>query len=80
MENFREKVTFEASFYAESEKSFAVLVVKGDSNGDTWNTLEWFPKSLCSMSNRVVNKVTVTAPRWILKEKKIVDKITQVKK
>jgi|TARA_R110000782_G_scaffold225342_1_gene312263 hypothetical protein len=80
MENSNSMLTFEASFYAESDKSVAVLVVKGDINGETWSTLEWFPKSTCKFSDKAeFGKLEVTAPVWLLEFKKIEGKITIVK-
>lgn len=80
MENSNSMVTFEASFYSESDKSVAVLVVKGDINGETWNTLEWFPRSICEFGERKpYGKLEVTAPVWLLEFKKIRDKVTIVK-
>jgi hypothetical protein len=80
MENSNSMITFEASFYAESDKSVAVLVVKGDINGDSWSTLEWFPKSVCEFGDKSeYGKLRVTAPVWLLEFKKIRDKVTIVK-
>jgi hypothetical protein len=80
MENPNKSITFEASYYSESEKSVAVLVVKGDINGETWSTLEWFPKSICKFGERKpYGKLEVTAPTWLLEFKKIINKVTIVK-
>lgn len=71
--------TFEALFYAETISSIAVLCIKGDPKGDSWNTLEWFPRSICSFSEKEpYGKIKVTAPNWLLKTKKIHDKVTTV--
>ena len=74
-----DRLTFEASFYAESQNSICVFCVKGDPKGESWNTLGWFPKSICSFSDREpYGKIKVTAPKWLLDIKKLTDKVTLV--
>lgn len=74
-------VTFEASFYAETDNSIAVLCIKGDPEGNSWNTKEWFPKSSCVLGERSsYGKMNVTVPLWLLKIKKLEDKVTLAKK
>lgn len=71
--------TFEATFWSESDKSIAVLVIKGNSEGTMWNTLEWFPKKSCLFGEKgEYGRLNVTAPDWLLKIKGIQDKITVV--
>ncbi len=74
-------ITFECSFYAESDKSICVFCIKGDPKGETWNTIEWFPKTLCTYSKLTeLGRGTIEAPEWLLKKKNLLDKVTKVKK
>jgi hypothetical protein len=78
VQRHKEMVTFEASFHANSANSFAVLAIKGVSEG-SWNTKLWFPKLLCKYERIPLvrgNEVWVTAPKWILEASNVLEKVT----
>lgn len=77
-----ENITFEASFYADSKRtnSIAVLCIKGEGVG-CWNTKHWFPRNYCEFSEVLpYGNITVTAPKWLLEAKGLLNKVTQIKK
>ncbi len=70
--------TVQVSFHAESDKSYGVLVdLRFDEKGYNYaaSRLEWFPKSICSLEKKEVEgnrpEYFLTAPEWILKQKKV---------
>lgn len=72
-------VTFKASFYSEALKSISALCIEGVGK-DTWNTLKWFPKKLCTFSEpEPYGAMTITAPLWLLQDMKIDKKVTTIK-
>lgn len=73
-----EVITFEASFHAnqdtyhaKEDKNFGALVQE---IAGGWGKLVWFPKSICSYTRPPLvkgNFVHVTAPKWLLEDRKI---------
>lgn len=77
----KKMITFEASFYAESEKSIAALYQKGNPEGTAWMSKEWFPKKICTFSPvRPYGRFEISAPKWYLEKLKIIDLITVYEK
>lgn len=74
-----ELVTFEASYRCESEKSISALYQKTSPDGSSWMSAEWFPKKICTFSERKpYGRFNITAPLWLLKRMKIEDLVTRV--
>lgn len=73
-------VVFYAMHHADSPAtdSFCCLVDKGDSGG--YSNKQWFGNKYCSYkkSESFGNVIEVSAPRWVLEKKGIVDLITKV--
>lgn len=76
------EVAFKVSPYAESKNSMAFLCIEGVEAG-SWNTLKWFPKSLCKVDNTTIltskGYAILTAPVWMLQKMGIHKKVTIVK-
>lgn len=76
----KEMITFEASHYADAEKSIAALYIKGNKEGTAWNSKAWFPRSICTFSElRPYGRFNITAPKWFLEKLEILNKLTIVK-
>lgn len=66
------------SNHAESNNSYGVLVdliIISEENHYSASRLEWFPKSICTLEKVEVKnhlpEYYLTAPEWILKQKKV---------
>lgn len=64
--------------HADSDKSFGLLVdviIDPETGGYSASRLEWFPKSLCSLEKVEIEghlpEYYLTAPEWLLKQKKV---------
>lgn len=74
----KEMITFNASHWADAENSVAALVIPMANDG--WHSKEWFPKKICTFSEiRPYGRFEITAPRWLLEKKKIINNIRIVK-
>jgi hypothetical protein len=72
-----ENIRVQVSLWSETEKSYCCIVdlrfnEKGEYTGGS--RTEWFPKSLCSLEkidNGRIPDYFLTAPEWLLIEKKV---------
>ncbi|QHB38467.1 hypothetical protein lotta81_gp009 [Flavobacterium phage vB_FspM_lotta8-1] len=74
----KENITFEASHWADAEKSVKALVQK-HIGGKGFSRAFWFPRSVCTFSEiKSYGRFNITAPRWLLEKYNILDIITIV--
>jgi hypothetical protein len=80
-ENPNEIIKFYASHYAQTEKAFCCLAVKGLALG-SYSYSAWFPFKIASfekLTEGFATEIIVSAPLWFLKAQKIDNSITRVK-
>jgi hypothetical protein len=74
----KENITFEASHWADAEKSVKALVHKHN-GGKGFSTAFWFPRSVCTFGEmKPYGRFNITAPRWLLEKYNVLDIITIV--